>query len=72
MLGKAVWSRIVDDEALTRGLGDPEARMLVDWLVEYAERQADLGHAEGDVGEAVGRLCRRMRAVVRFVATKRA
>ena len=26
-------SRILDDEALTRGLGDAEARLLVEWLV---------------------------------------
>ena len=30
--------RILDDEALMRGLGDAEARVLVEWLVEEAER----------------------------------
>jgi hypothetical protein len=59
MRGKPVWSQIVEDEALTRGLADPEARMLVEWLVDRAERLGE--------GPAVVRLRRRCRAVARFV-----
>ena len=40
MLAKRLLSHILDNEALTRGLGDPEARLLVEWLVEQAERLA--------------------------------
>jgi hypothetical protein len=61
-----VLSQIVDNEALTRGLGDPEARMLIEWLVEHAERWS--AEAAADIVEAeVARLCRRARAVARFV-----
>ena len=55
-----VLSQIVDNEALTRGLADPEARMLVEWLVEQAERA-------GDAPAALDRLCRQVRAIARFV-----
>jgi hypothetical protein len=66
MLSKPLLSPILDDDALTRGLGDMEARVLVEWLVEQAEGAAEAAgelaaHAE------VGRLCRRARAIGRFV-----
>src|SRR5262249_43939906 len=38
MLTKDLLNPILTDEALTRGLGDAEARMLVEWLVEEADR----------------------------------
>ncbi len=66
MLSKPLLSPILDDEALTRGLGDMEARVLVEWLVEQAERLA----GETDEGPAcaeIGRLCRRARSIARFV-----
>lgn len=59
-------SRILDDEALIRGLGDAEARVLVEWLVEQAEVLETTRSAAGADAE-VRRLCRRGRAV-RFVA----
>jgi hypothetical protein len=70
---------ILDDDALTRGLGDEEARVLVEWLVERAEylnaaRSAALdGEQEaeaacGALDNEVRRLCRRGRAIARFVA----
>jgi hypothetical protein len=74
MLAKRLLSHILNNEALTRGLGDPEARLLVEWLVEQAE---DLARQPGQAGAAVDeaalvarvqRLCRRARAVGRFVA----
>jgi hypothetical protein len=58
---------ILSDEALTRGLGDAEARVLVEWLVERAEDLANASdEMEADV--QVRRLCRRGRAIARFVA----
>ena len=57
-------SRILDDEALTRGLGDAEARVLVEWLVERAEElEEDAAEADAEVR----RLCGRARALSRFV-----
>jgi hypothetical protein len=67
MLAKQLLSQILEDDALTRGLGDAEARVLVEWLVEHAERlaatqtDARAAHAE------VNKLCRRGRSVSRFV-----
>jgi hypothetical protein len=57
---------ILSDENLTRGLGDAEARVLVEWLVEQAEdlmRQAK----EEEAKMAVAWLCRRGRALAHFV-----
>jgi hypothetical protein len=55
---------VLGDEALTRGLGDAEARVLVEWLVERAEELAGTTAADGELRK----LCRRGRAVARFVA----
>jgi hypothetical protein len=57
---------ILSDEALTRGLGDAEARVLIEWLVEHAEHLARVA-APGASAE-VRRMCRRGRAIARFVA----
>jgi hypothetical protein len=66
MVGNALLHAILRDERLTQGLGDAEARVLVEWLVEQAEdlerRQA--GPAAED---EVKRLCRRGRGITRFV-----
>jgi hypothetical protein len=64
MLARPVWSQILHDEALTRHLGDPEARVLVEWLVEQAEQ---IDGPEGAQAETVRLLCRRGRAISRFV-----
>jgi hypothetical protein len=59
---------LLRDESLTRGLGDIEARMLVDWLADWA----DLLVATTTTPEAarllVLRLHRRGKAIARFVA----
>jgi hypothetical protein len=60
-------SHILADEALTRGLGDAEARVLVEWLVERAERLAGAGAPPAAGAAEVRRLCRRGRAIARFV-----
>ena len=59
-------NRVLDDEAVTRGLGDAEARVLVEWLVERTERLED-ADGDWDAEIEVQRLCRRARAVSRFV-----
>jgi hypothetical protein len=64
MQSKELLDPILDDEALTRGLGDPEARMLIEWLVDQAEA---LCGASPQAAAEVRRLCRWGRAVSRFV-----
>jgi hypothetical protein len=60
-------SPILDNEALTRGLADPEARILVEWLVEKAEQlEETTGSVEGACQE-LSRLCRWARSISRFV-----
>jgi hypothetical protein len=65
MLARSVLNHILDDEGLTRNLGDEEARALVEWLVEEAEALSPLPDAEA-VAE-VRRLRQRGRALGRFV-----
>jgi hypothetical protein len=57
-------NHILDDDSLTRGLGDAEARVLVEWLVDQAEQ---LEATRADADAQVRRLCRRARAIARFV-----
>jgi len=64
MLSRPLLNRIVGDEALVRGLCDPEARVLIEWLVDRAEEGAEAGPAE----QVVLALCRRGRAIGKFVA----
>jgi hypothetical protein len=83
MLPKTLLGPILDNEALTRGLGDAEARMLVEWLVEEAEQLMQIGSApanpkgvthaavaaaqEAAIIGEVQRLCRWARSIARFV-----
>jgi hypothetical protein len=65
MIARALLHPILADDHLTRGLGDAEARMLVEWLVERTEE-----HERGDeraLSQAIQKRCRRARAVARFV-----
>jgi hypothetical protein len=55
---------ILCDDALTRHLGDAEARILVEWLVERAERLA----ASPTAAARVSTMCRRARAIGLFVS----
>jgi hypothetical protein len=68
MLAKPLLSHILDNDALTRGLGDPEARVLVEWLVEQAERLAVSSLGEEEAWKELSRLCHRCRAIGRFVS----
>jgi hypothetical protein len=67
MLTKPLLSHILDNDALTRGLGDSEARVLVEWLVEQAEHSAALAVTESELAHTITKLCRRGRAIGRFV-----
>ena len=66
-LTKPLLSPILDNDLLTRGLGDPEARMLVEWLVDQAEHLAAAAPTESAAQSQVQSLCRRGRAIGRFV-----
>jgi hypothetical protein len=63
-----VLSLILGNESVTRGLGDPEARMLIEWLVEQAERLSAAALSKEALEAEVIRLCRRARALARFVS----
>ena len=58
---------ILDNDGLTRGLTDPEARILVEWLVDQAERLAEVAANLESCCAEVLRLCRKARCVARFV-----
>ncbi len=68
MQGKLLLSPILDDDALTRGLADPEARILVEWLVERVELLMETEADETAAARQIGKWCRRGRAIGRFVA----
>src|SRR6476469_10061670 len=66
MLPLSMLDPVLDDELLTRGLGDAEARAMIEWLVERSEAS----HARLGViacAREIERLCRRARAISRFV-----
>jgi hypothetical protein len=58
---------VLRDEALTRGLGDIEARMLVEWVTDWTELLAEAARTDEDAWSCVRRLCRRGRAIGKFV-----
>jgi hypothetical protein len=57
---------ILRDENLTRNLGDAEARVLIEWLVEQAEELIRIETRE-QAETAISALCRRGRAVAHFI-----
>jgi hypothetical protein len=67
MQARQLLTHILDDDALTRGLGDEEARVLVVWLVAEAERLAAADPPDPRAEAQVVGLCRRARAIGRFV-----
>ncbi|MCS7021044.1 MAG: hypothetical protein NZU63_04335 [Gemmataceae bacterium] len=58
---------ILHDETLTRGLGDIEARMLIEWITDWAQLLVEAARCEADAWNCIHRLCRRARAIARFV-----
>ena len=67
MLPKNLLAPILDNDAVTRGLGDAEARMLVEWLVEEAEIHAAAVEDIEAVGREVERPVQVARGISRFV-----
>jgi hypothetical protein len=67
MVSKEILRPILANEAITRGLGDPEARVLIEWLVGQAEKTEHQGQSSKEAIASVERLCRRARAISRFV-----
>jgi hypothetical protein len=68
MLARQLVSQVLDDDALTRGLRDPEARVLVEWLVERAEDVAAEASCSMAAASQVAKLRRRGRSISHFVA----
>jgi len=58
---------ILDDEALTRGLGDAEARILIEWLTDWVEQIAARYPSEAEALVRVEMLRRRGRSIRRFI-----
>jgi hypothetical protein len=67
-LTRPLLSDILQNDALTRGLGDPEARVLVEWIVERAEVLAEDSSTEDGFNKEFRRLFGRCRAIGRFVS----
>src|SRR5207253_5944775 len=67
MPGRGLVREILQDECLTRGLGDAEARMLVEWLVECVERWESEARPPQHVNTSGSQLRRRGRTISRFV-----
>lgn len=67
MVARPLLSSIVRDEALTRNLGDEEARMLVEWLVDHVEKLGGTLVSDRLLQTEVKNLCRRARVMARFV-----
>ena len=65
---RSLLTPILDDDHVTRGLEDAEARMLIEWLVERAEKSYASKVRNEDIEARVQHLCRRGRAIARFVA----
>lgn len=59
---------ILQDEALTRGLSDPEARILVEWLVDRAELATRACEDAAWIAQSVEQSRRLAKAIARFVA----
>lgn len=65
---KTLLNLILHNDALTRDLGDAEARMLIEWLVERTEAHHAREPLEQRVHDEVLQQCRRGRAIGRFIA----
>jgi hypothetical protein len=66
MLARSALTHILDDDSLTRNLGDAESRLLVAWLVDRAEELGKL-HSDEKQATRIRALCRRGRLIARFV-----
>lgn len=59
--------RVLNDEALTRDLGDEEARLLMEWLAERTESIVERSTNPAEAESQVEALRRRGRAIRQFV-----
>src|SRR5580693_8206874 len=62
---RAFLTPILNNDRLTRGLDDAEARMLIEWLVEQAEA---LSRRDPSARDKTARRIMRARGIARFVA----
>ncbi len=67
MGNRSLLNLILHDDALTRGLEDPEARVLVERLAELSERCGERGTDASDMLMRTERLRRRGRAIRQFI-----
>lgn len=67
MEAKQLLYPILHDENLTRGLGDPEARLLVEWLVEQIEGRLAEAWGVSLLRHEIHNLHQRARRISRFV-----
>lgn len=67
MGNRSLLNMILRDEALTRGLDDQEARVLIERLAELSDRCAVRGSDAGDLLLRIERLRRRGRAIRQFI-----
>jgi hypothetical protein len=68
MTAQACIHQVMRDGRITHGLEDPEARLLVEWLVEKAEAIPNSGLAENDQGLAWSLCYRRAKVLRQFVS----
>jgi hypothetical protein len=66
MLSTQMVRRVLRDDAVTRGLGDMEARLIVEWLADRAEHLAAT-RPEAEAWAGLSRVSRLARVVARFV-----
>ena len=59
--------QVLRDESITRGLGDIEGRMLMEWLADWTVLFADAARSDDEAWRMTNRLCRRARAINKFV-----
>lgn len=67
MVARCHLSQILDDDGLTRGLADPEARILVEWLVDQADGFFRASPSPESASHELHKCCRKARAISRFV-----
>ena len=60
--------QVLQSEALTRGLEDPEARVLVEWLADMVDQLATDTAAETTLPRSLDQLTQKARAIARFVS----
>lgn len=68
MLPRDLLDTILRDESLTRGLGDAEAQLLIEWLVDWAELLIGSMEHEAEARLQIERIRLRARAVARYVS----